>query len=304
MTAPSEINGNGAMPETKMARTREVIFELLSEHEETENGLPTTIRFLFYELEQRGLAVKPDRDGPRQGKRRSVGWPPGSQDITDAVTQLREDGWIPWHWIADTERSVDVWRHSPNVRAFLNDELNYFRLNPWEPDEPPLILTESKGNAEVLRRIASEYCCPISGLKGHAAGHLRTEIAPLFEGNDRAVLYLGDFDRSGFDIENNAREVLESAIERNIKWERIALTQAQIDARNIEPIWKIDGRDGKGLDAWECEALGQAGVVVLVRQTLKARLRRGRRGRTLASVQERERRQISAARAMLREDGQ
>jgi hypothetical protein len=301
MNAPPEKNGNGAMPETKMAQIREVILELLNEHEEAENGLPTTGRFLFYELEQCGLAVKPDRDGPRQGKRRSIGWPPGSQDVTDALTKLREDGTVPWDWIADTERNIAEWEYAPTVRAFLSARLDSFRLNPWESHEPPLILTESKGNAEVLEQIAWEYCCPISGLKGQAGGFLRTKIAPLLKDNDRVVFYLGDYDRSGFDIENNARNVLEETAGREIEWIRIGLTQEQIQAKGIEPIWKVDRRDGKGHDAWECEALGQAGVVVLVRQTLKARLRRGRRGRTLASVQERERRQISAARAMLRE---
>ena len=225
---------DGATAQSKVARTRALVFELLREHA-AENALPTTGRFLFYELEQRGLAVKPDRDGPRQGLRRSIGWPPGSQDITDALTQLREDGTIPWAWIADTERSVAVWGYWPNVHAFLNDQLDAFRLNPWDPDEPTLILTETKGNAEVLQSAASEYCSPIAGLKGHAGGFLRTAIAPLLENNDRALLYLGDYDRSGFDIEANARRVLEKTTWRG-DWVRIGLTLEQIKARGITPI--------------------------------------------------------------------
>jgi hypothetical protein len=181
----------------------------------------------------------------------------------------------------------------------LNDKLDSFRLNPWEPGEPPLILTESKGNAEVLERIAWEYCCPIAGLKGHANGFLRTVIAPLLENNDRAVFYLGDYDRSGFDIEENARRVLEKTLSRNIEWIRVGLTREQIRAKGIEPIWKVDQRDRQGHDAWECEALGQAGVIALITDTLKARLRGRMRGRTIRRVQERDRVLIRKARRAL-----
>ena len=74
--------------------------ELLNEHAADEDGLPTTIRFVFYELEQRGSAQKPKPDDVRRNVRRSKVWPPGSQDITDAITALREDGVVPWNWIA------------------------------------------------------------------------------------------------------------------------------------------------------------------------------------------------------------
>ena len=61
---------------TKKARTERVVLDLLNEHD-AEGALPTTIRFLFYELEQRGQACKPDPNDARPNRRRSVGWPPG-----------------------------------------------------------------------------------------------------------------------------------------------------------------------------------------------------------------------------------
>jgi hypothetical protein len=90
--------------ETKTARTQEVVLRVLLDHER--NGeLPTTLRFVFYELEQRGEVVKPDPDDKRPNRRRSIGWPPGAQDVTDALTELREtgavalgarrSGWVP-----------------------------------------------------------------------------------------------------------------------------------------------------------------------------------------------------------------
>lgn len=77
---------------TKKARTHRVVLDQLRVHER-DGTLPTTGRFLFYELEQRGEARKPSPDDVRPNKRRSIGWPPGSQDITDALTCMyKKDG--------------------------------------------------------------------------------------------------------------------------------------------------------------------------------------------------------------------
>jgi len=276
---------------TKAARTEAAVFALLREHAADQDGLPTTIRFLFYGLEQRGLAQKPQQGDERRNCRRSVGWPPGSQDVTDAVTRLRNDGRIRWDWIADTERSLSEWLHAPTIADYVQERLPEARINPWGA-EPPLILTESRGMALALTGVAAAYCCPIAGTKGQAAGFLRTVIAPLLEDNDRRVRYLGDLDRSGHDIEANTERVLEQTADRAIDWERIGLTDEQ--AKDIEPIWKVDGRDGKGHWAWEAEALGQAAVVALVRSALDAEL-----PGPLANVLERERGERDRIAAML-----
>jgi hypothetical protein len=43
-------------PSTKKGRTERVVLRLLLDHERNQ-GLPTTVRFVFYELEQRGEAA-------------------------------------------------------------------------------------------------------------------------------------------------------------------------------------------------------------------------------------------------------
>jgi hypothetical protein len=295
--APGEQEGSGGMsttmrmvrPDSKRARIRRHVLELLAEHEAT-GSLPTTIRFLFYELEHRGLAQKTTKE--RHGRRRNIGWPPGSQDITDVITRLRDAGEIPWTWIADTERSVAVWSHDRTVAEYLATKLEGARLNPWEPGLPPLILSESKGVAEVLQAVAYEYVCPIAGLKGQTAGFLRTAIAQLLGDNDRTVLYLGDLDRCGLDIEHNAAAVLQAATGRLRNWTRIGLNMDQVEG--VEPIWKTDGRDGQGHDAWELESLGQSALVALVRSTLDDLM-----PQPLTDVQEREVAEIESMRERL-----
>jgi hypothetical protein len=133
----------------------------------------------------------------------------------------------------------------------------------------------------VLSGPVSEYCCPITGLGGQAGrGFLVTQVVPLLMGGDREVLYLGDLDKCGEDIEASARRVLEREC-GPLAWERIGLTPEQ--TAGIEPIWKVDGRDRIGRWAWEVESLGQAAAVRLVQDALDTRL-----PEPLADVQERE----------------
>jgi hypothetical protein len=51
---------------TKKARTREVVFNLLRQHEAEDGGIPTSGRFVFYELD-----VVP-QDVPNASHRRAV----------------------------------------------------------------------------------------------------------------------------------------------------------------------------------------------------------------------------------------
>jgi hypothetical protein len=260
-------------PTTKKGRTQRVVLALLQEHL-ADDALPTSGRFVFYELEQRSLACKPSHDDIRANRRRSEGWPPGAQDITDALTHLRETGVANWEWITDETRHLSIWDHASSVADYLRDQLGRAMINPWGAVPPPLILCESRAMAGVLQQLAGAYCCPIAGTAGHAAGFLRTAVAPLFPDNGRCVLYLGDLDKSGDDIEMNNRRVLERTTDRAIDWRRIGLTERQVVERRITPILKIDGRErpSRVREAWEVEALGQAAVVTLVRETLDALL--------------------------------
>jgi hypothetical protein len=67
-----------------------------------------------------------------------------------------------------------------------------------------MILTESRSLAGMLRPIVIEYGARISATNGQCGGHLRTEIAPCLKPGDR-VLYFGDLDLAGSQIERNAR---------------------------------------------------------------------------------------------------
>ena len=183
---------------SKIGALRDLLFNLLQEHER-DGTIPTNARFLYYELIQRGQLSK-----QRTGARRS------DQNLHDALIDLREDGRIPWSWIVDETRSLDDYTGYASVKQGVLAKLPYIKLDPWH-ERAPLILTESRSLAGVLRDIVIEYRAHISATNGQCGGHLRTVIAPRLRPGDR-VIYLGDHDLSGNQIEANTRRVLEREI--------------------------------------------------------------------------------------------
>jgi hypothetical protein len=250
-------------------KMQRLVLQVLLDHEAA-GQIPTNGRFVFYELEQQGHVRK---SGPGESRFGKNGELPREQNVTNALMYLRECGIIPWEWIEDETRQLSEWRHAKTVSDFIRDSLQYARINPW-PDEPPLLLVESRSLRGVLVPLSKEYVCLIAATNGQVGGFLRTDIAPVLEDNDREVLYLGDWDPQGHDIEANTKHVLENETGRYIDWTRIAITQEQIAERGLTSVWKEDKRfkPAKWYEAWETEALGQSTIVQLVRDALDDRL--------------------------------
>jgi hypothetical protein len=248
-------------PTTKRGKLERAALTLLLEHER-DDALPTSNRFVFYEAEQRGTVSK-----RRTGKRRA------DQDFTDASMSIREKGIVPFDWIVDETREVTEWSFADSVAAYARDAVKYARIDCWDGEPPPLILCESRSLAGVLRRIAAEYLCPITSTNGQVGGFLVTQVAPRLR-NGRRVLYLGDYDHQGGQIERATRRRLESEV-GPIAWERLALTGEQVEEHDLArlTIRKEDRRYRKDSpdrfhDAIETEALSQTIIVGILRDRL------------------------------------
>ena len=120
-----------------------------------------------------------------------------------------------------------------------------------------MILTESRPLAGALRSIAYRYAVPVASTNGQCGGFLRTLVAPRLSPRQR-VIYLGDLDLAGGQIEANTRRVLESYT-GPLEWERLAVTAAQMREHNLPVIVKRDRRynGGRAHEAVETEALSQ-----------------------------------------------
>lgn len=283
-------------PDTKRGQLQYAAWQLLLEHEQR-GELPTSVRYLFYELEQTGILSKAvaERTDGKKGRR-------SDQDLQDAVLYLRDKGIVPWDWIEDETRVLHDWECASSVAGFVVDSLSSARINPWLGVHRPLILCESRTVAGIFARtIGPQYCCPVAATNGQAHGFLVTKIAPLIVAEDVRVLCVGDFDLAGGQIEANSRRVLERHVGEAFgddRWERVALTAEQVEGlkrRGVKPIEKVDKRYKKGdprrlQKAFEVEALTQSVVTRLLRERLDALLPEPL-GRVLAR-EDRQRRQV------------
>lgn len=267
MTATDGDRTGLSRPGTKARYLQDLLLAQWRRHVANDT-LPTSGRFLFYELEQQGLVSKIPT-----GKRRA------GQDLSDQLTRLREAGLIPWADIVDDTRHVAAWPCASTVRDYLRQAVEHARLDPWaRATARPFLICEARTVGGVLeRRLAPQYLVAVASTIGQCQGFLVTDVAPRLRDPRAAVLYLGDHDLAGNDIEANTRRVLEREVGRPLPWTRIAITGDQVEtlrANGIAPIEKHDNRytDKRPHLAYEAEALGQETIEALVRAHLDARL--------------------------------
>ncbi len=236
--------------------------ELYKEHQEA-GTLPTSLRFLFYELEGRGIVAK---SYPGKTLR-------GDQEVSRAFMVLREEGLVDWHDIVDETRSL----HNPHSRATVAeataDLVDRARINPWEGRDAPLVLCESRSLSGVISGMCERYGVPLAATNGKTGGFLRTDVGPVVERSVFEVLYFGDLDFSGGHIESNTRSVLQT-YEPALLWTRLAVTDAQVHERGLSVMSKYDKRTKTHHDAVETEALSQGEIVRLLTEVLDERLPR------------------------------
>jgi hypothetical protein len=255
---------------TVKGKLQRIAYQWLKD-KEAKDEIPTSLRFLFYELENAGHVSKNTvkLDGT-PGKR------PPAADMTAAVTVLRKLGKVPWDWIVDESRDVDTWRYADSVHDYLLDTIDRAAIDRFAGVERPVIITESRGIGGVLSRgVAGDYRVTVAATGGMSNGFLGTQVAKYLMDPLTKPLYIGDHDLAGNDIEGNTRRVLEHACGRTFdNWERLMLTDEQcavLKRRGVKPIRKKDRRfkDGNPHQAYEAEALGQALVMQIVRDRLE-----------------------------------
>jgi len=289
---PEEIEKKLSKPDSKAGRLQRHCLNLLAEHRR-DGAIPTSGRFLFYELVSRGVVPKDHyRDETGNKKSRTP-----AQDVADASWHLRRKARIvPMDWIVDETRDLDSWQYAPSVGKYVEDTLPFARIDLWEDAAPPLIICESRSLAGVLRRIARDYLCPIAATNGQVGGFLHTTVGPLIEegGGTRRVLYFGDLDLSGGHIEENTRNELSEYGE--LDWQRLAITHVQVREHDLVPVMKTDRRfrPPKKFPAVETEALRQREIQRILTERLDAEL-----PESLPVVLEREEQQRVAVRERL-----
>jgi hypothetical protein len=200
-------------PRTKSAvnKIRETIIDILEQHQ------PMTVRQMFYALTVRGVIKKTEGEYQRTAAR--------------LLRDMREDGDIPFGWIADNTR----WMRKPTtfvgLDACLTRTASHYRRDLWASMNIYLeVWLEKEALAGVVVDVTSEYDVPLMVSRGYSSLSFLHSAAKIIEAHGRpAYIYqFGDLDPSGVDIARDIETKLRRyAPASEIHFERVAVTRQQ-----------------------------------------------------------------------------
>lgn len=261
--------------QAEMAARFDAIEALAAEH------YPCSVRHLFY----RATVAKV----PTIGKDIR-----GYTKVQRAVLQLRREGRIPYSWITDNSRTafmVDVWG---GLDGFLDDMAGVYRRDLW--DRSPFrveVWCESDSIAGTLMDIAHRWRVGLFPIKGQSSETFAYNAAQNWladPAREVVVLYVGDHDPAGVEIEQALRVKLEgfaAGMDHSPLFSRVGVTWEQVQAYDL-PGTNPKKAYGYPL-AVEAEALPPRVLREMVNDTIAAFVDEGQL-QTLLAVEEEERR--------------
>ena len=227
LTYPASPIKRQRAPKAEVEARREALLDII------DDGKPMTVRQVFYQATVRGLVEKAES---------------GYGKVQNDLTLMRRDGVLPYDWLADNTR----WQRKPqtfdSVEQALRETAAFYRKSLWtDADSYVEIWLEKDALSGVILPITSMYDVPLMVARGYAslsflynaADYINTLTVPTY------IYHLGDFDPSGVNAGEKIEETLrEMAPDAEIYFERLAVTEEQIDAWNLptRPTKKSDTR--------------------------------------------------------------
>ena len=146
--------------------------------------------------------------------------------------QMREDGELPWAWIADGTR----WMRKPHSYSSMQEALlrtqETYRRDLWANQNAYVeVWCEKEALSGVLFPITSEYDVPLMIVKGFPSKDFVHGAAETIEeiGKPAYLYYFGDHDPSGLwiwrDVQNKIRRYAPDA---DVTFQKVAVTPEQI----------------------------------------------------------------------------
>lgn len=191
-----------------------------------EAGQPMTGRGLLYQLVSAGHLPSTDKVN--------------IQRLTRITTILRERGVVPFRWIVDGVRSTLKPSSWSGLADYSETVRRCYRKNYWA-DLPDYVhvICEKDAMAGVLQPVTYDYDVSLSVIRGYTSLSFAYEIATQWAQIEKPItcFYLGDFDPSGFDLERDLREKLDTySGGRAFEWIRLAVTESDFETFNLLPL--------------------------------------------------------------------
>jgi hypothetical protein len=254
---------NGASPTNGQRRTRSAMAEirwaildlLQADH-------PMTVRQVFYRLVSVGIIDKTEAEYKRT--------------VCRLLTEMRLDGVIPFGWIADNTRWIRKPTTFGSVEQALKRTAETYRRALWEAQDTYVeVWLEKEALAGVLVLETDPYDVPLMVTRGYPSLSYVHEAAQAIAEQDKpaVILYFGDHDPSGVDIERNVLDRLEEFTDwADVRVERIAVTRQQIEAMDLptRPTKVSDSRSRRFVgESIEVDAIPPATLRQLCREAIE-----------------------------------
>ncbi len=195
-------------------------------------GRPMTVRQVFYQATVHGIVEKAET---------------GYNKVQTLLADMRRDGELPYHWLADSTRWMRKPKSHNSVEEALQETARFYRRSLWrDAVSYAEVWLEKDALSGVVFPVTSMYDVPLMVARGFASLSFLYESAEAIKEMRRPtfIYHLGDYDPSGVAAAHKIEQTLrEFAPDAEIYFERLAVLPSQIHE------WDLPTRPTKTTDS-------------------------------------------------------
>jgi len=182
---------------------------------------PMTVRQVYYQLVSKHVI-----DNSR----------PEYNAVSKALVYARQSGLIPWGWIEDRIRRPHTVAQWDNLAEFISTVKRSYRRDVWASQEQYVeAWVEKDALSGIFEAVLHPYGVTLNVGRGFDGWSSIHNAAERFISKENAtILYFGDWDPSGVDMDRSLRERLAS-LGATPTIQRCAITADDIKAYNLPP---------------------------------------------------------------------
>ena len=225
-------------------------------------GYRFTLRRVFYALVSAGTIPNTERAYKR---------------LSATLDRARWEGLLPLDCLDDLARLAAVVPSWQSPAEMMRAAAEQYRSDWWSGADPYVeVWAEKAAVAGIVEPVARRWGVPFLACRGFASLTAVAEAVARFDGRRTVVLYVGDHDPSGLDMDRDLAGRMQR-LGADVELVRLALTVAQIDAHQLPP-QPTKGADSRAFGysrdhagSWELDALPADDLAGLVSDAIATR---------------------------------
>lgn len=231
-------------------------------------GYDLTVRQVYYQLVAQDLIPNNVRS---------------YNQIQSLISAGRKAGLISWDMIVDRTRATIIPPHWSSPGDIVQASVDHYANDKWRTQENHLeIMCEKQALAGILEPVCQELDVNFTSNRGYASDSLMYQVAQrlakkAMAGKAIYVLYFGDHDPSGLDMDRDIASRLEMFSYLNFETRRLALLMNQVEEMNLpeNPAKSSDSRYANylyefGDSSWELDAVEPDELVRLTTEAVES----------------------------------